>query len=364
MFAAAQAPALTMDPDPPGAGTDTPSRIGRVLGVLRKLIDYGRHLAAHGPAARRRPGTSPCSPDPSAPPTSPSSSPASPPACAAPRPWKQALPARRTRPGPDTNAHPPARPTPATPVTARSRRRTHQPDPARRAPRIPRLARLPTEEEIAAEVRRRPVGAVIVDICRDLGISARPAATGPFWDELSHAIIAYGGSLAGFHRQAEQAAVRLRPQRPCGPHVAHGTAKTSGARHRPALTKKISSCGVRSAEDGTADKSRAAQTETVVQLLAPRHWSLPIVAQARPPPCPSAQYMASLSTGRGSGRSSSATISIVTGCVGIELHALRLEVLHPRVVAGSRGDDLAVGVALLAAQPGHRRGDELRAHVT
>src|ERR1700681_3610996 len=33
------------DPDPPGAGTDMPGRIGRVLGVLRKLIDYGRHFA-------------------------------------------------------------------------------------------------------------------------------------------------------------------------------------------------------------------------------------------------------------------------------------------------------------------------------
>ena len=61
----------------------------------------------------------------------------------------------------------------------------------------PRLARLPTEQEIAAEVRRRPVGAVIVDICRDLGI--RPGdCDRPFWDELCHAIIAYGGRLAGF----------------------------------------------------------------------------------------------------------------------------------------------------------------------
>ena len=68
------------------------------------------------------------------------------------------------------------------------------------APRLaadPRLARLPTEAEIAADVRRRPVGAVIVDICRDLGI--RPGdCDRPFWDELCHAIIAYGGSLAGF----------------------------------------------------------------------------------------------------------------------------------------------------------------------
>jgi hypothetical protein len=61
----------------------------------------------------------------------------------------------------------------------------------------PLLARLPTEEEIAAEVRRRPVGAVIVDICRDLGIAPGDLDRA-FWDELRHAIIAYGGSLAGF----------------------------------------------------------------------------------------------------------------------------------------------------------------------
>ncbi len=61
----------------------------------------------------------------------------------------------------------------------------------------PRLARLPTEEKIAAEVRRRPVGAVIADICRDLGITPGQLDRA-FWDELSHAIIAYGGSLAGF----------------------------------------------------------------------------------------------------------------------------------------------------------------------
>jgi hypothetical protein len=61
----------------------------------------------------------------------------------------------------------------------------------------PRLARLPTEEEIAAEVRRRPVGAVIADICHDLGITPGQLDRA-FWEELSHAIIAYGGSLAGF----------------------------------------------------------------------------------------------------------------------------------------------------------------------
>jgi hypothetical protein len=58
-------------------------------------------------------------------------------------------------------------------------------------------ARLPTEKEIAAEVRRRPVGAVIADICRDLGIMPGQLDRA-FREELSRAIIIYGGSLAGF----------------------------------------------------------------------------------------------------------------------------------------------------------------------
>ncbi len=51
---------------------------------------------------------------------------------------------------------------------------------------------LPTAEQIAAEVRRRPIGAVIADICRDLGIMP----SHPLWPELQHLIIRYGGNLA------------------------------------------------------------------------------------------------------------------------------------------------------------------------
>jgi hypothetical protein len=51
---------------------------------------------------------------------------------------------------------------------------------------------LPTEAEIAAWVRRRPIGAVIADICRDLGITCDH----PLWRELQHAIITEGGSYA------------------------------------------------------------------------------------------------------------------------------------------------------------------------
>jgi hypothetical protein len=77
--------------------------------------------------------------------------------------------------------------------------------PRQRAPsqRVPRatppdidraasLAQLPTPEQIAAKVRRQPIGAVIADICRDLGIMP----CHPLWRELSQLIIRHGGSLA------------------------------------------------------------------------------------------------------------------------------------------------------------------------
>ena len=56
----------------------------------------------------------------------------------------------------------------------------------------PPLARMPTPRDIAARVRHRPVGAVLADICRDLGI----VASHPLWRELSFAIIEGGGNLA------------------------------------------------------------------------------------------------------------------------------------------------------------------------
>jgi hypothetical protein len=81
----------------------------------------------------------------------------------------------------------------ASPAPSRHKPRAAQPA-ARRAPEADTiLAHLPTPEQIAAEVRRRPIGAVIADICRDLGIMPNH----PLWRELQHAIIRYGGSLAG-----------------------------------------------------------------------------------------------------------------------------------------------------------------------
>ena len=70
--------------------------------------------------------------------------------------------------------------------------RAAQPEDGSAAAAEPRIARLPTPGDIAAEIRRRPAGAVLADICRDLGI----VPSNPLWRELSAAIISNGGNLA------------------------------------------------------------------------------------------------------------------------------------------------------------------------
>ena len=71
-------------------------------------------------------------------------------------------------------------------------------EPSARKPREPKGGmedpldgRMPTAEEIAAQVRRRPVGAVLADICRDLGIGTNH----PLWNDLRFAIMGSGGSV-------------------------------------------------------------------------------------------------------------------------------------------------------------------------
>jgi hypothetical protein len=68
-----------------------------------------------------------------------------------------------------------------------------------RKPRAPRpagprtdtsLSQMTTDEQIAAD-RRRPIGAVIVDICRDLAIFP----SHPLWRELEMAVVDHGGSF-------------------------------------------------------------------------------------------------------------------------------------------------------------------------
>jgi hypothetical protein len=160
---------------------DNQSRFGRLLDLVRRLIDYGRELTAtltqHSVA-----------PDLSA-------------ACAFGTIDIRLILARITLGLLRANA-----------LEVRLVRRADRPDtaPAARrvsarrqpratAPTTPRtaaagldLAHLPTPEQIAAQIRRQPIGAVIADICRDLGI--RPCH--PLWRELSTLIIRHGGNLA------------------------------------------------------------------------------------------------------------------------------------------------------------------------
>lgn len=80
--------------------------------------------------------------------------------------------------------------------------------PSARQPRAPRpaardrddpaalLDALPTPEDIAAQLRHRPVGAVLVDICSDLGITT----SHPLWRELTETLIENHGSLVALFK--------------------------------------------------------------------------------------------------------------------------------------------------------------------
>jgi hypothetical protein len=168
--------------DRPATGADAPSRTGRLLSLVRTLIDYGRQLATT--LQQRTAATS---------------------LADVTRHFGTIdigeILARITR-GLIRAAALEAR------LASRLARQQAAPAaPSAPSPRRPRGARpvdrgasaddtgptrLPTPEDIAAEVRRRPVGAVIADICRDLGI----VPSNPLWRELSLAIIDNGGNLA------------------------------------------------------------------------------------------------------------------------------------------------------------------------
>jgi len=84
------------------------------------------------------------------------------------------------------------------------------PDRARRTAQRTRaaaspLALVPTAEEIAAALRHRPVGEVIADICRDLGI----ARSHPLWGEMLMVVTEFGGNFVKLFKDV-QARVSLR----------------------------------------------------------------------------------------------------------------------------------------------------------
>lgn len=186
MSAAVTAPGPTPQPATPPAGTDRPGRVASLLSLVRKLIDYGKELAT---TLRERGLTNPADAI----------------ACfgtidiarilariTAGLHRAAALEARllHCAPEPFEGVGQPGR-APSSP-TPRAARQAAPPD----ARPDPRLARLPTPAQIAEEVRRRPVGDVIADICCDLGI--RPEH--PLWQELRLAIIQYDGNLVRFFK--------------------------------------------------------------------------------------------------------------------------------------------------------------------
>lgn len=165
---------------PAPADQPKPSRTGRLLDLVRRLIDYGKELAA---TLHQRAATDARSV-----------------ACSFGTAdlalillrikrgllRANALEARLVQNATRLDAGPTPRSAPA----------EHKPRAAK--PAAPRAEdpdtpiELPTEAEIAAWVRRRPIGAVIADICRDLGI----VGNHPLWRELHRAITGEGGNYA------------------------------------------------------------------------------------------------------------------------------------------------------------------------
>jgi hypothetical protein len=183
MSAAAQTPAPTTEPDTVRASAPMPAALGRVLSVVRKLIDYGRQLARTVQSRAATPGFA---------------------LFAIPfgtadlavilaritnglrrATALEAALCRRAERGRDLKPSPFRLPAAHGSDAASPSAEPLPADPAQ----DPRLALLPTEAEIAAEVRHRPVGAVIVDICRDLGITPDQFDRAS-WDALSLVIMA------------------------------------------------------------------------------------------------------------------------------------------------------------------------------
>jgi len=178
---AASGPPNRPDPhqDRPATGADAPTRTGRLLTLVRTLIDYGRQLgttllqrtsATNLAGITRDFGTTDIGQI----------------IASITRGLLRAaaLEARLI-------SHPIREPAALTAPSPRQPRAA-QPEAAAASAGEPRIARLPTPGDIAAEIRRRSAGAVLADICRDLGI----VPSNPLWREISDAIISYGGNLA------------------------------------------------------------------------------------------------------------------------------------------------------------------------
>jgi len=82
---------------------------------------------------------------------------------------------------------------PAVPAPPRPPRAPRRPQPDEEAEL---LGALPSARDIAARIRNRRTGAVLVEICRDLGITTEH----PLWREINDAIRDHGGNLLNLMR--------------------------------------------------------------------------------------------------------------------------------------------------------------------
>jgi hypothetical protein len=166
------------EPPPQSAAADRPTSSGRLLSLVRRLIDYGSRLAA----TFRQSNSETAEPE-VAIGFGTSSIVRIVARIVLALHRARLLEARIVSIAPRLDAATPTSPPP--PRTPRSG-----------APRVtrprPPLAQLPPLEQIAAKLRRQPIGEVLADICRDLGI----VPTNPLWRELQEAINRYGGNFA------------------------------------------------------------------------------------------------------------------------------------------------------------------------
>lgn len=88
----------------------------------------------------------------------------------------------------------------------------------------PKTERLPSAEEIAAELQRKPIGEVVAQICHDIGIVPSDL-TQEQWDALQAVIATYGGSTMRLwpaiqhDLEAQWEAVMLDPLHAPYPHL-------------------------------------------------------------------------------------------------------------------------------------------------
>jgi hypothetical protein len=210
--------ATPTDPPSDHAGGAVPARIALLLQTIRILLNYGRHLVDTAQHRAARPGFNAIA------------------VCfgtgrvfrilahlqrgilramalervlleraARGRDIRLTEPRGRTRAAPVALAAPPAEPQPEAQAErraeAQAERQAEAPAAAKPAPRPSRPPGsndpelfMPTLEELEAQVRRRPLGRTIVDICLDLAV-VPGFCTGSFWNELFDSIRLYGGSL-------------------------------------------------------------------------------------------------------------------------------------------------------------------------